>query len=134
MQFLVEPFHRMFSLDNLAIQYPHAEKERVSVCTYPLPDRHVKIEDRKKTNQALMCVVFCSLAVRLRGGHSLTSPHHLGERPETGRSSGPCYLSGTIDQVCSSPSSSVDCLSLTADVWQSAIDVLLDQCSFHPSL
>ncbi|KAF2012629.1 PAP2-domain-containing protein [Aaosphaeria arxii CBS 175.79] len=27
----VEPFHRMFSLDNLAIQFPHAEVERVSV-------------------------------------------------------------------------------------------------------
>lgn len=30
-QFFVEPFHRMFSLDNLAIQFPHAEVERVSV-------------------------------------------------------------------------------------------------------
>jgi diacylglycerol diphosphate phosphatase/phosphatidate phosphatase len=30
-QFHGEPFHRMFSLDNLAIQYPHAEVERVSV-------------------------------------------------------------------------------------------------------
>ncbi|KAF2136335.1 uncharacterized protein K452DRAFT_280106 [Aplosporella prunicola CBS 121167] len=30
-QLLVEPFHRMFSLDNLAIQFPHAEIERVSV-------------------------------------------------------------------------------------------------------
>ncbi|KAF2091326.1 acid phosphatase/Vanadium-dependent haloperoxidase [Saccharata proteae CBS 121410] len=30
-QFFVEPFHRMFSLDNIAIQYPHAEIERVSV-------------------------------------------------------------------------------------------------------
>ncbi|KAF2453831.1 phosphatidic acid phosphatase type 2/haloperoxidase [Lineolata rhizophorae] len=27
----VEPFHRMFSLDNIAIQYPHAEVERVPV-------------------------------------------------------------------------------------------------------
>ncbi|KAF2004438.1 acid phosphatase/Vanadium-dependent haloperoxidase [Amniculicola lignicola CBS 123094] len=31
LEFLAEPFHRMFSLDNLAIQYPHAEVERVSV-------------------------------------------------------------------------------------------------------
>lgn len=31
MQFFLEPFHRMFSLDNLAIQYPHAEVERVPV-------------------------------------------------------------------------------------------------------
>ncbi|PVH95000.1 PAP2-domain-containing protein [Periconia macrospinosa] len=30
-QFFGDPFHRMFSLDNLAIQYPHAEVERVSV-------------------------------------------------------------------------------------------------------
>ncbi|KAF2198196.1 acid phosphatase/Vanadium-dependent haloperoxidase [Delitschia confertaspora ATCC 74209] len=30
-QFFAEPFHRMFSLDNLAIQYPHAKIERVSV-------------------------------------------------------------------------------------------------------
>ncbi|KKY18874.1 putative pap2 domain-containing protein [Diplodia seriata] len=30
-QFFVEPFHRMFSLDNLAIQFPHAQVERVSV-------------------------------------------------------------------------------------------------------
>jgi len=29
-QFFMEPFHRMFSLDNLAIQYPHAVVERVS--------------------------------------------------------------------------------------------------------
>lgn len=32
-QFFGDPFHRMFSLDNLNIQYPHAEIERVSVCT-----------------------------------------------------------------------------------------------------
>ena len=30
-QFLIEPFHRMFSLDNLVIQFPHAEIERVPV-------------------------------------------------------------------------------------------------------
>merc|ERR1711881_582880 len=30
-QFFIEPFHRMFFLDNIAIQYPHAEVERVSV-------------------------------------------------------------------------------------------------------
>jgi hypothetical protein len=35
-QFLAEPFHRMFFLDNLAIGYPHAEVERVSVCTLSL--------------------------------------------------------------------------------------------------
>ena len=27
----MEPFHRLFSLDNLAIQFPHAEVERVPV-------------------------------------------------------------------------------------------------------
>jgi len=32
-QFLGEPFHRMFRLDDPRIQYPHAEVERVSVCT-----------------------------------------------------------------------------------------------------
>jgi diacylglycerol diphosphate phosphatase/phosphatidate phosphatase len=32
-QFLAEPFHRMFFLDNLSISYPHAEIERVSVST-----------------------------------------------------------------------------------------------------
>jgi hypothetical protein len=32
-----EPFHRMFSLDNLSIQYPHAEVERVSVSTSSSP-------------------------------------------------------------------------------------------------
>ncbi|KAF2463706.1 PAP2-domain-containing protein [Lindgomyces ingoldianus] len=31
LQFFAEPFHRMFSLDNLAIQYPHAAVERVPV-------------------------------------------------------------------------------------------------------
>ncbi|KAF1361999.1 acid phosphatase/Vanadium-dependent haloperoxidase [Lizonia empirigonia] len=31
MQFLAEPFHRMFSLDDLRIAYPHATTERVSV-------------------------------------------------------------------------------------------------------
>lgn len=37
---MIEPFHRMFSLDNLSIQYPHADVERVSVCKFalsPLP-------------------------------------------------------------------------------------------------
>jgi diacylglycerol diphosphate phosphatase/phosphatidate phosphatase len=33
MVFFAEPFHRMFSLDNLAIQFPHAEIERVPVST-----------------------------------------------------------------------------------------------------
>ena len=32
-QFIVEPFHRMFSLDSISIQYPHADVERVSVGT-----------------------------------------------------------------------------------------------------
>lgn len=31
MLLLVEPFHRMFTLDNIAIQFPHAEVERVPV-------------------------------------------------------------------------------------------------------
>lgn len=40
-QFLAEPFHRMFFLDNLSISYPHAEVERVSVSTYSLtPNLH----------------------------------------------------------------------------------------------
>lgn len=30
-QFFAEPFHRLFSLDNLAISFPHAEQERVPV-------------------------------------------------------------------------------------------------------
>ncbi|KAI9834039.1 MAG: hypothetical protein M1819_003324 [Sarea resinae] len=29
-EFLMEPFHRMFSLDNIMIQFPHADVERVS--------------------------------------------------------------------------------------------------------
>ncbi|SLM39805.1 pap2 domain protein [Lasallia pustulata] len=29
MELLMEPFHRMFSLDNIALQYPHADIERV---------------------------------------------------------------------------------------------------------
>jgi hypothetical protein len=37
-QFLAEPFHRMFFLDNLAIGYPHAEVERVSVCAFTAAD------------------------------------------------------------------------------------------------
>ena len=37
-QFFVEPFHRMFSLDSVAIQYPHAEKERVPVGRFSLVD------------------------------------------------------------------------------------------------
>jgi hypothetical protein len=31
-QFLVNPFHRMFSLDDLRISFPHAEVERVPLC------------------------------------------------------------------------------------------------------
>ena len=34
-QMTVEPFHRMFSLDNISIQYPHAEVERVPVSMWP---------------------------------------------------------------------------------------------------
>ena len=33
-QFFGEPFHRMFRLDDPRIGFPHAEVERVSVCTY----------------------------------------------------------------------------------------------------
>ncbi|KAL9000698.1 MAG: hypothetical protein Q9169_000734 [Polycauliona sp. 2 TL-2023] len=33
---IAEPFHRMFSLDNIAIQFPHAEIERVTVRIIPL--------------------------------------------------------------------------------------------------
>jgi diacylglycerol diphosphate phosphatase/phosphatidate phosphatase len=40
-QFLAQPFHRMFFLDNLAIGYPHAEVERVSVCAYTSPSQSI---------------------------------------------------------------------------------------------
>ncbi len=33
LQLLGEPFHRMFRLDDPRLQFPHAEVERVSVCT-----------------------------------------------------------------------------------------------------
>lgn len=34
-QFDAEPFHRLFRLDDPRIQFPHAEVERVPVCTLP---------------------------------------------------------------------------------------------------
>lgn len=34
-QAFVEPFHRMFTLDNVSLQYPHAAVERVPVSTQP---------------------------------------------------------------------------------------------------
>lgn len=34
---IAEPFHRMFSLDNLAIQFPHAKVERVPTSMRPTP-------------------------------------------------------------------------------------------------
>ena len=40
-QLIVEPFHRMFSLDNISIQYPHADVERVSVGMLVLWALHV---------------------------------------------------------------------------------------------
>lgn len=42
-QFIVEPFHRMFSLDNISIQYPHADVERVSVGMLLLRAVHVQL-------------------------------------------------------------------------------------------
>lgn len=33
---IVEPFHRMFSLDNINLQYPHTLVERVPVSTKPI--------------------------------------------------------------------------------------------------
>jgi len=36
MVFLIEPFHRMFYINDLHIAFPHAEIERVPVCTLPL--------------------------------------------------------------------------------------------------
>lgn len=33
-QFLAEPFHRLFYLHDPRIQYPHAEVERVPVCMF----------------------------------------------------------------------------------------------------
>lgn len=40
--FFVEPFHRMFVINDLNISYPHAEIERVPVSTGnpPPPDLH----------------------------------------------------------------------------------------------
>ena len=38
-QWYIEPFHRLFSLDNLAIQYPHAIVERVPLCMSALFER-----------------------------------------------------------------------------------------------
>lgn len=32
---IAEPFHRMFSLDNIAIQFPHADVERVPTSMDP---------------------------------------------------------------------------------------------------
>ncbi|KAJ9631993.1 hypothetical protein H2203_000394 [Taxawa tesnikishii (nom. ined.)] len=40
MQFLMEPFHRMFSLDDRRIQFPHAEVERVPVSWLFVPELH----------------------------------------------------------------------------------------------
>lgn len=37
-QLFVSPFHRMFSLDNRAIQYPFAVHERVPVCKSTVND------------------------------------------------------------------------------------------------
>lgn len=34
-EMIVEPFHRMFSLDNLAIQFPYATVERVPTSMQP---------------------------------------------------------------------------------------------------
>lgn len=34
-QAFVEPFHRMFTLDNVSLQYPHAAVERVPVSMQP---------------------------------------------------------------------------------------------------
>lgn len=41
-QFFVEPFHRMFSLNDLRISFPHAEVERVPLSTplTPPPSNH----------------------------------------------------------------------------------------------
>lgn len=36
-QFLGKPFHQRFRLDDPRIQFPHAEVERVSVCTFISP-------------------------------------------------------------------------------------------------
>ena len=45
-QLIVEPFHRMFSLDNISIQYPHADVERVSVGMLVLWPVHVHLSLR----------------------------------------------------------------------------------------
>ena len=42
-QLIVEPFHRMFSLDNISIQYPHADVERVSVGMLLLWAVHIQL-------------------------------------------------------------------------------------------
>lgn len=71
-QFLAEPFHRMFFLDNLAIGYPHAEVERVSVGTWIslLDLGHVRVQ---VTNN-----ICYSMALHLRGRCTPRCPGPLG--------------------------------------------------------
>lgn len=76
-QFFVEPFHRMFSLDNLAIQYPHAIVERVPVCKsarllYPLSIKDILAESD------ILSVQINSLAIWLRWWNALISTGTMG--------------------------------------------------------
>lgn len=68
---LVEPFHRMFSLDNIAIQFPHAEIERVPVSTRflnshfpPLTSHNERARTQKNPTQQTIARVTHILRVR----------------------------------------------------------------------
>lgn len=55
---LVEPFHRMFSLDNISIQYPHAAVERVPASMQPskLPCFTFQLICRCSMERRLLCL------------------------------------------------------------------------------
>ena len=89
---LLEPFHRMFSLDNLAIQFPHAEVERV-----PVSERS-KLLHQKYTGGELADSGTIRLALWIRWRYSAPYSNFMGDYRSTRRPQGARDHTGSLHQ------------------------------------
>lgn len=93
---IVEPFHRMFSLDNTALQFPHAEVERVSTSKKPTPTHSVTKEEPTQTD-----FVFARLEYNILRPYPVNIVGSMGRHCSTRSAQSPCYNSGPFHQLCS---------------------------------
>lgn len=94
-QFLADPFHRMFYLSDPRIQFPHADIERVPVCMSRVwGSSWSRCKDNTVADSA-----HSSMAVRLRRRHSSRHSFHLGTFISPGHPQGTCHHVRSVHQA-----------------------------------